>query len=155
MPRNKPDASSQSKEDKYSLLALDQHLCFALYMASNKLTRFYNLILEPLDLTFPQYLVMILLWEKTPQSVGECAKALDLKSSTITPLIKRLETRGLIDRAREAMDERRVLVNVTQRGLALREKAVGIRKEVVRKLNISDEEAHRVRMTLKGLFNGI
>ncbi len=98
---------------------------------------------------------MILLWEKTPQSVGECAKALDLKSSTITPLIKRLETRGLIDRAREAMDERRVLVNVTQKGLALREKAVGIRKEVVRKLNISDEEAHRVRMTLKGLFNGI
>ncbi|MER8693582.1 MarR family transcriptional regulator [Mesorhizobium opportunistum] len=99
---------------------LDQQLCFALYSASGLMTKVYRPLLEPLGLTYPQYLVMLALWERTPSTVGELGVALGLDSATLTPLIKRMEAGGLVTRRRDAADERRVLVEPTAKGQALR-----------------------------------
>ena len=86
---------------------LEQHLCFALYSASGLMTRLYRPLLEPLGLTYPQYLAMLVLWERAPSTVGALGEALGLDSATLTPLLKRLEANGLVTRRRDAADERR------------------------------------------------
>jgi DNA-binding MarR family transcriptional regulator len=107
-------------------LRLDRQVCFPLYAASNLISRRYRPALTPLGLTYPQYLVMLVLWEHTPQTVGSLGEALYLDSGTLTPLLKRMEQAGLIRRARDPMDERRVLVALTRRGASLRSKALGV-----------------------------
>jgi DNA-binding MarR family transcriptional regulator len=103
-------------------LSLSQHLCFALYSASHAFTRVYKRHLEALGLTYPQYLVMTLLWEQDGQTVGALGAALHLESSTLTPLLKRLEALGLLTRARDPEDERQVRLRLTAEGAALRQK---------------------------------
>ena len=105
---------------------LDQQLCFALYSASGLMTKLYRPLLDPLGLTYPQYLAMLVLWERAPSTVGAIGEALGLDSATLTPLLKRLEAGGLVSRRRDAADERRVLVEPTAKGQALREKAAGV-----------------------------
>ncbi|CAN5132917.1 MarR family transcriptional regulator [soil metagenome] len=116
-------ASRQTTDD---LLKVDNFICFALYSAGHAFTRLYKPLLEPLGLTYPQYLVMAVLWEKDDRPVGEIGEKLLLESSTLTPLLKRLETAGLVRRTRDRDDERVVRIRLTPEGAALKQKALGI-----------------------------
>ncbi len=100
---------------------LDSQLCFSLYAASMAVSRTYKPLLDRLGITYPQYLVLLALWEEDSRMVGAIATRLGLDSSTVTPLVKRLETAGLLTRTRTPDDERRVQVRLTERGAALRE----------------------------------
>lgn len=107
-------------------LLLDRQVCFPLYAATNLLNRLYGPVLKPLGLTYPQYLVMLVLWEEEPQTVGSLGARLYLDSGTLTPLLKRMEAAGLVSRTRDADDERRVLIGLTERGRALRAEALRV-----------------------------
>ena len=104
-------------------LALDRQLCFALYSASLAMTKLYKPLLDPLGLTYPQYLVMLVLWQDNGLMVSQLGERLALDSGTLTPLLKRLEASGHVLRLRDSADERRVLVQLTTRGRALRTRA--------------------------------
>lgn len=135
--------------DAAELLRLDNQLCFALYAASGLVTRAYRPILEPLGLTYPQYLVMLVLWEHAPRTVSELGDALNLDSGTLTPLLKRMESGGLVDRSRDPADERRVLVSLTPAGLALREPAKSVPAALACGMAMSPEELMDLRATLQ------
>ncbi|PKR89851.1 MarR family transcriptional regulator [Pleomorphomonas diazotrophica] len=105
---------------------LSDQLCFAAYSFTHALNRAYRPLLEPLGLTYPQYLVMLVLWEADGQTVKEIGERLKLDSGTLTPLLKRLETGGYLTRQRGRQDERQVIVNLTNEGKALSEKAAEI-----------------------------
>ncbi|MHC0053707.1 MarR family winged helix-turn-helix transcriptional regulator [Actibacterium sp. D379-3] len=102
---------------------LERQICFPLYAASHLLTRKYRAALGPLGLTYPQYLVLMALWESAPRSVGALGQALHLDSGTLTPLLKRLEAAGLVRRLRDDADQRRVLVALTAEGHAMKDRA--------------------------------
>lgn len=119
-------------------LKLDKQLCFPLYAASNLLVKVYRPLLEPLGLTYSQYLVMLVLWERDSVSVGDLGHCLYLDSGTLTPLLKRMENSGFINRRRDSNDERRVLVSLTAKGSEIKELAVNIPNKLSEKLNISD-----------------
>src|SRR5260221_3942019 len=106
--------------DEQWTLALDRQLCFALYAASRAVTALYRPLLDALGLTYPQYLVMLVLWEQESVLVKELGAALQLDYGTLTPLLKRLETHGLLRRERRADDERAVLITLTEQGTAPR-----------------------------------
>ncbi|MGN6104434.1 MAG: MarR family winged helix-turn-helix transcriptional regulator [Kofleriaceae bacterium] len=108
------------------LLALDQQLCFALYSASRAVIRAYAPLLAPLGLTYPQYLVMLVLWEQDDLAVKQLGARLALDSATLTPLLKRLEHQGIVERRRSTDDERVVKIRLTARGKALEAKARGV-----------------------------
>src|SRR5262245_48046559 len=114
--------TSQDPGETGSLL-LDDQLCFGLYSASRAVTSLYRALLEPLDLTYPQYLVMLALWEHDKLQVKELGAALNLDSGTLSPLLKRLEKAGLVTRERQADDERSVRITLTEQGNSLRAKA--------------------------------
>ena len=99
---------------------LDGHLCFALYAAGNHMTRLFVPFLRKLGVTYPQYLVLVVLWERGPQGVGDLASLLRMDFGTLSPMLKRLENKGLVSRRRQATDERRVLVDLTPQGVSLR-----------------------------------
>lgn len=119
------------KTETVEALRLDRQLCFALYGAANRVTRLYRPLLDALGLTYPQYLVMLVLWEDSPRTVGALGEALDLESSTLTPLLKRLEAQGLIARTRDPKDERRVIVTLTPTGAVLRDKARAVPEQLL------------------------
>ena len=110
-PRNPVDTDSAAQ-----WLALDRQLCFALYSASLAMTKAYKPLLEPLGLTYPQYLAMLVLWEGDGLAVSALGERLALDSGTLTPLLKRLEALGLVQRLRDSSDERRVLLRLTAEG---------------------------------------
>ncbi len=112
--------------DANDWLALDRQLCFAIYSASLAMTKVYKPLLEPLGLTYPQYLVMLALWETDGLSVSQLGERLALDSGTLTPLLKRLESAGLLQRLRDAADERRVLLQLTADGRALKRRAIQV-----------------------------
>lgn len=132
-------------------LRLDRQLCFALYGAANRVTRLYRPLLEALGLTYPQYLAMLVLWEASPRTVGALGEALDLESSTLTPLLKRLESQGLVARTRDPEDERRVIITLTDAGAALRDKAKAVPEQLFCKLNMPLDELGDLRERLKVL----
>ena len=109
--------------DTSELTRLDNQLCFAFYSVSNALTRMYGPVLAPLELTYPQYLVMLVLWERAPRGMGELSSQLGMDFGTLSPLVKRLEKSGRVTRTRDPEDERRVIVGLTKAGEALREQA--------------------------------
>ncbi len=111
-------------------LLLDQQLCFALYAASRAVVQSYQPYLEPLQLTYPQYLVMLVLWECDGVTVKAIGERLFLDSGTLTPLLKRLEASGFVSRTRSGLDERQVLIHLTTTGKALREQAVAMRGQM-------------------------
>lgn len=111
-------------------LLLDNQLCFALYSANLAVNKLYRQLLAPLGLTYPQYLVMMVLWEKDDVTVSEIGERLFLDSATLTPLLKRLEAAGLLRRSRSRQDERQVAVTLTDEGKALRAKASEIPESV-------------------------
>jgi DNA-binding MarR family transcriptional regulator len=112
-------------------VALDDQLCFALYAASRAVTARYRPMLDAIGLTYPQYLVMLLLWETDNQTVGQLGNRLALDSGTLSPLLKRLTAAGLVSRHRRVEDERSVSIALTDAGRALEEKAVAISAEMI------------------------
>jgi DNA-binding MarR family transcriptional regulator len=107
-------------------LRLDDQLCFALYSTSLAMNKTYRKLLAPLNLTYPQYLVMMVLWERDDLSVSEIGDRLFLDSATLTPLLKRMEVSGLVQRARASADERQVIVSLTSAGRALKQQAAAL-----------------------------
>lgn len=114
------------QRETVSRLALDRQLCFALYSTSLAMTKLYRPLLEPLGITYPQYLVMLVLWEGDDLTLSELGERLLLDSGTLTPLLKRLEAGGLLRRQRDAGDERRLRVTLTARGRTLRRRAEAV-----------------------------
>lgn len=115
--------STPSADD---MLRLDNQLCFAVYSASLAMTKLYKPLLDKLKLTYPQYLVMLVLWERDGLMVSELGERLSLDSGTLTPLLKRLETNGLVARIRDVADERRVHVSLTAAGRRLKARAASV-----------------------------
>ena len=132
MPRANPSPTAAADARADAWLALDKQLCFALYSASLAMTKVYKPLLGPLGLTYPQYLVMLALWEHDGQSVSTLGDKLALDSGTLTPLLKRLETQGRISRERDAQDERRVIVRLSPAGRQLKVEARRIPQEIGR-----------------------
>ena len=119
---------------------LEDQLCFALYAASRAMTARYRPLLDAVGLTYPQYLVMMLLWEEDNQTVGQLGARLSLDSGTLSPLLKRLTTAGLVTRHRRVEDERSVSIALTDAGRALQEKAGAISEEIICALDLDREE---------------
>ncbi|WP_010185880.1 MarR family winged helix-turn-helix transcriptional regulator [Sphingomonas sp. PAMC 26605] len=137
--------------DGDDFLRLDRQICFPLYAASNLFGRLYRPVLAKLGLTYPQYLVMLVLWEQAPLSVGALGERLHLDSGTLTPLLKRMERAGLVTRQRDAADERRVLIGLTQQGTTLREAARDVPLTLAGGLGLSAEELSDLRATVQHL----
>jgi MarR family transcriptional regulator, organic hydroperoxide resistance regulator len=116
---------------EYDQLKLENQLCFPIYALSRLIIREYGPLLEELGLTYPQYLVMLVLWESDGLTVNEITEKLLLNTNTVTPLLKRLESQGLIMRQRSKEDERRVVVTLTSQGVALKEQAASIPERLV------------------------
>ncbi len=135
-------AQRAEKEDP---LRLDNQICFPLYACAKEIVRQYRKVLEPLKLTYTQYLVMMVLWESGAMTEGELGKKLRLDSGTLAPLLKRLEKQGRIDRMRPAGNERRLLVQLTPKGEALRREALGIPEAVKECLQMPQEELEQLR----------
>lgn len=125
---------------KKDLLALDCQLCFPLYACSKEIVRAYQPFLEPLHLTYTQYIVMMVLWEHKELNVKTLGSYLYLDSGTLTPLLRKLEAKGYLTRTRSDKDERTVIIRVTKEGQALHEVAQSIPLKMKDLLNISDEE---------------
>lgn len=128
-------------------LSLDRQVCFPLYAATNLLTRLYGPVLAQLDLTYPQYLVMLVLWEQDPQSVGDLGKRLYLDSGTLTPVLKRMEKAGLVTRTRDDQDQRRVLVALTDKGRDLREQAKSVPQTLMQGRDTAGLDELRARVS--------
>ncbi|RZL01920.1 MAG: MarR family transcriptional regulator [Rubrivivax sp.] len=133
------------------LLSLDRQLCFALYSASLAMTKLYKPLLAPLGLTYPQYLVMMVLWEHQDLTVNELGQRLQLDSGTLTPLLKRLETAGLVLRQRDQEDERRVRITLTPAGTALKDQAQAVPKAIGCQVDMTNQELMSLRATLTEL----
>ncbi|MEZ5072395.1 MAG: MarR family transcriptional regulator [Bacteroidales bacterium] len=118
----------------YDQLKLENQLCFPVYAASRLITREYQPLLDRLGLTYPQYLVLMVLWEKDGLTVNQIAHTLILNTNTVTPLLKRMEAQGLLRRNRSAGDERKVLIRLTEKGRSLRDDAASIPEQLARGL---------------------
>lgn len=136
-------------------MLLDDQLCFGLYSASRAITGLYRRLLEPLGLTYPQYLVMLVLWQHGSVPVGRLAEALQLDYGTLSPLLKRLEAQGAVRRVRRPEDERSVLVELSDDGVAMRERARRIPTEVGRAMGLTKEELATTRAALARLAGSV
>lgn len=134
---------------------LDHQLCFALYAASNAMTRLYRDRLEPLGLTYPQYLVMLVLWEQDELTVSAIGNRLHLDSGTLTPMLKRMEQAGLVARRRSKDDERQVAVSLTSRGQALQRDVAAMQRDLACLLPLELKDLGRLRAELRGLADGL
>ena len=133
-------------------LALDSQLCFPLYAATRAMMQAYQPLLSALGLTYPQYLVLLVLWEHDGASVKQIGERLFLDSGTLTPLLKRLEVAGVVKRKRSTVDERIVEIHLSARGKRLKQKATGIPDELACRIGLDGREVARVRGNLKRLF---
>ena len=127
------------------LLKLDNQLCFALVTAARNVVSIYRPILEPLGLTHPQYLVMLALWERAPRPLNDLAADLAMEPATASPLVKRLETDGLVARQRSTQDERRLDITLTAAGRALRERALDVPRQVMAAVEMDLEQISTLR----------
>jgi DNA-binding MarR family transcriptional regulator len=139
----------------YPQLELDVQLCLPLYAASRAITRRYGDLLAGTGLTYPQYLTMLALWSDAPVPVGDIGARLHLDTGTLTPLLKRLEQAGLVARRRDPADERRVLVEPTEAGWALRERVTEVPCELGRSLRLTADEASQLRQTLYQMIDSL
>ncbi len=132
-------------------LKLDNQLCFKIYASHRKMTKEYKPLLDRLNLTYPQYLAMLVLWEKSPITVKELGEKLYLDSGTISPLIKNLEAKGFIKKQRDTEDERVVYVNLTVEGISLKDSALEVPKMMTEK-GLVDYEEYEVLMKILNKF---
>ena len=138
---------------EYDALKLDNQLCFPIYVASREIIQAYGPYLSQLDITYPQYLVLMVLWQQDQMTINSIGKLLHLDSGTLTPLLKRMQSKGLITRSRCTEDERAVRIALTPRGSALRERAVSIPTELSQSTNLSPEEIETLKRLLRKLIN--
>jgi MarR family transcriptional regulator, organic hydroperoxide resistance regulator len=130
---------------------LDDLVCFAVYSAGHAFNRVYKPLLDELGLTYPQYLVMVSLWDKDDQTVGELGELLFLESSTLTPLLKRLETVGYLTRSRDPSDERQVRIRLTNAGRALQKRARDIPRCILEATGLSIADLRRLQRDVSNL----
>ena len=128
-------------EKQYDLLKLENQLCFPLYAAARATIRLYKPLLDKLDLTYTQYITMMVLWERRSLTAKELGDILFLDSGTLTPLLKKMEAKGLLTRKRSRRDERSLVVTVTEAGMALREEALSVPAAMAECLTLPREEA--------------
>lgn len=133
-------------------LKLENQLCFPLYVASKEVIKRYRPFLDKIDLTYTQYIAMMVLWEKETINVKDLGKRLFLDSGTLTPLLKSLETKGLVNRKRSKEDERILVVTITEKGKALKEEAVKIPEKMASCIKLSQEEAVNLYNLIKKLL---
>ncbi|NDL67136.1 MarR family winged helix-turn-helix transcriptional regulator [Anaerotalea alkaliphila] len=125
----------------YNPLKLENQICFPLYAASRKIIKLYTPLLEPLGITYTQYITLLALWERDGETVKALGERLFLDSGTLTPLLKKLESQGLVDRRRSHEDERQVFIHLTEKGKALRELALEVPHKIVSCVDMSMEDA--------------
>jgi DNA-binding MarR family transcriptional regulator len=147
VPEKKAEATGRGGD----VLRLDNQLCFAVYAAAHAFNATYKPLLEPLGLTYPQYLVMLVLWQEDGVTVSSIGGQLGLDSGTLTPLLKRLEAAGLVTRLRDAADERQVRITLTAAGRSLKHKAKGIPQDLFCALGLSVGEIGALRGRLEAL----
>ena len=128
-------------EERYAALRLKNQLCFPLYAVSNIITRKYKPLLDRLDLTYTQYIVMMVLWEEKQVNEKYLCEALFLKSNTVTPLLKKLEQKGYIRKEKDSRDERNLVITLTESGRALQEQALCVPETIAQEFHLSIEEA--------------
>lgn len=128
-------------EDKYAALRLKNQLCFPLYAVSNLITRKYKPLLDKLDLTYTQYIVMMVLWEEKQVNEKFLCEALCLKSNTVTPLLKKLEDKEYIKKSKDKGDERNLVITLTEEGEKLQDNALGVPECIAREFHLTPEEA--------------
>ena len=148
MPESKPQQAT-------NYLNLDEQLCFPVYAASNLIVKAYRPLLKPLGLTYPQYLVMLVLWEQSPASVGHLCQRLYLDTGTLTPMLKRMEVAGFISRTRSQADERRVDIQLTEKGAALKEQAKSIPETLFCQLSADPNWVQGLKVDIKQLIQRI
>ena len=136
-------------------LQLKNQVCFPLYALSKEITKLYRPMLEELDMTYPQYLVMMVLWEKDGLTVSEVGEKLLLDSGTLTPLLKRLENKSFINRKRKKEDERVVELFLTEEGRNLQQKACSIPNEMIQKINIKNEDLVQLKNLVESILSKI
>lgn len=149
---NAPNETAEVLRDP---LLLDNQLCYALYAAAHRMTKSYRPMLERMGLTYPQYLVLLVLWETDGITVSEIGRRLRLDSGTLTPVLKRLEGSGFLNRSRRQSDEREVEIALTEQGRALRDEAVAVRQSVMCQLNMSEPEIQAMRADLNALIENL
>jgi MarR family transcriptional regulator, organic hydroperoxide resistance regulator len=142
---------SMTQADRVRASVLDEQLCFALYTASRAMTGCYRPMLDALGLTYPQFLVLLVLWERGDTSVTGIGNALQLETGTLSPLLKRLEATGFITRTRQAEDERSVVVGLTEAGRAVEERVAAVQNEVSDATGLTESEIVALRATLRAL----
>lgn len=125
----------------YDALKIENQLCFPLYAASRSVIRRYKPFLDELDLTYTQYIAMMVLWEKRTTTVKDLGNCLFLDSGTLTPLLKKLEAKGLITRKRSEEDERNLIITITQEGESLKDRALSVPEKIAECSNLKPEEA--------------
>jgi DNA-binding MarR family transcriptional regulator len=138
---------------EFEQLKLENQLCFLLYAASREMTKQYKPLLEALDVTYPQYLVLLLLWDQDEISVKKMGELLYLDSGTLTPMLKRMEQQGLITRERTAEDQRSVTVALTEKGYSLKNKASDIPARIFAISGNNEEEYQFLKASLSRLLN--
>jgi DNA-binding MarR family transcriptional regulator len=136
-------------DDAANILSLENQVCFALAIASRSVNAIYRPLLEPLGLTHPQYLALLALWDRSPQSVRELGEELQLEPATLSPLLKRLESAGLVTRQRSTTDERVLDISLTKAGRELRAEAETIPPRVIERLGVPVEELEALRNSLR------
>ena len=127
--------------NKYESLKLKNQLCFPLYAVSNLIIRKYKPLLDKIDLTYTQYIVMMVLWEEKQVNEKVLCESLSLKSNTLTPLLKKLEEKGLIEKRKDEKDERNLIITLTEKGTKLRDKALCVPEGIMKEFSLSQEEA--------------
>lgn len=140
------------KKDNYSCLKLSNQMCFPLYAASKEIINRYKPILEKVGLTYTQYISMLVLWEHKSISVRDMGRILYLDSGTLTPLLKKLEQKGLIERKRDTLDERILNVTLTDDGIALRDKAIDVPTKIACSIDLTDEEIYSLYKILNKIL---
>lgn len=139
--------------NKNSYIKLDNQICFSLYAASREIIKLYKPVLDKYNLTYTQYITMLVLWEEEKATVKGIGKRLHLDSGTLTPLLKKLELMGLITRYRDSKDDRVVIAELTEKGKGLKERIVDVPKEVFCKVNMSVEKASELKANLDELLD--
>jgi DNA-binding MarR family transcriptional regulator len=132
-------------------LTLSGQLCFSAYSVAHAFTRVYKPLLDALGLTYPQYLVLLALWERDGVTVSQVGRQLHLDASTLTPLLKRMEASGLVRRIRAVHDERQVLVSLTDKGRALKGRAPEVRQEIACAVGLAAEDLEALKVQIDGL----
>lgn len=140
--------------DKYDVLKLENQLCFPLYACAKEVVRRYKPYLDELDITYTQYITMMVLWEHKSLNVKQMGELLYLDSGTMTPVLKKLEQKGYLTRERDCRDERSLIIKITESGELLKEQAVHIPEQIVNCISLEPEDAKVLYRVLHTMMNG-